>query len=228
MNLDLELEGLFLEAPSRVSLVPAVRTVEIVASPKDPSKGFIVVQVQGLLSEDRIALGRQLQSAINVFHSVNNAKLRRAKDINPDGSVDAIGQAFAAAQTDAEAGKWATKATANLLKAAREICAVGVVGWEAGQLRYKGADLIYSQEEQLIQQRPRFGLASLPLKWLEAGGFSVALALAVLAVSDSEEVNTKEQQWGQKEVPKEGHPLDAAGHVESPQILISIQGSPLR
>lgn len=215
VDLELDLEGLFAEPTSRVSKVPEVREVEVVRSAKDPALGFIVVLVQGLLSEDRIALGRQYDAALRVYTAVQEAQARRAKELNPDGLM--IGDAFAEAKSQTEASPWHAKAIQNLLKACAEICAVGVVGWAPGQLRYRGQELVYSQEEQLILSRPRMGLNKQALRWLEAGWFSFRLAASILAVSDARPTLTKEQQWGKEETPAKAAPLGVAGLAGSPQ-----------
>lgn len=216
IDLDRELEPLFEEKSSRVSRTPEVRDVELVADRKDPSKGFITIRVQGLLSEDRIALGRALDVALSTWRSVHAAIARREEQLNPDGKTDLFGQAYAEGQSKAEGDLWLGKATQNTLKVAREICALGVVGWKPGQLRHRGQSIDFAQEEQLILSRPRQGLSTLALSWLETGTFSIELARQILRVSDAEDVSTKEQQWGKKEAPKTDNPLADAGPVESP------------
>ena len=217
IDLELDLETLFSEPPSRVSDVPEVREVEVVRDAKDPKKGFVVVRVQGLSNGDRLALGRQYDQALRVFQGVQEARANRAAQLNPDGPVDPVGVAYAMQKSSVEAEQWSVKAVQALLKACVDICALGVVGWEAGQLRYKGANVDPAQESRLILGRPRQGLCTKALQWLEAGGFSFRLAAAVFAVSDARPVLTKEQQWGKEETPRKADPLDAAGLVESPQ-----------
>lgn len=209
-DLDLDLDALFASRPSRVSKEPEVREVQVVTDRKDPSKGFISLRVQGLSSEDREGLGRAFEQACSVYRQVEAAKEKKAGELNPE--AEEIGSVFASGMASASAEKWIVKATEQVLAAARDIVALGVVGWDEGQLRYKGQPLQFSQEKLIIAKRQRLGLSTMALRWLQAGGFLLRLASQILAVSDAEDTPSVEEQWGLKkeEVAAEPLPLDEA------------------
>jgi hypothetical protein len=210
VDLELNLDDIFEPRISRVSKEPEVREVQIVTDRSDPAKGYISLRVQGLSSEDRESLGRAFEHACAVYRKVEAAKEAKAGELNPE--AEDIGSAFASGMAAASAEKWILKATEQILAAARDIAALGVVGWDEGQLRYQGKPLQYTQEKLLIQKRQRLGLATTPLRWLQAGGFLLRLASQILAVSDAEDTPSVDEQWGSKkeEVAAEPAPLDVA------------------
>lgn len=213
MDLDLELTPLFEEAPSRVSIAPPQVEIECVRDSSDPTKGAISLTVRGFGEEDGRLLRRAYANAYRLLGAVHEARERRERELTP--AADPIGAEVARVQAQAEAAPYLERASLALLKSCRDICALGVVGWPAGQLKHRGEALVYTTEEREVLGKRRHALALTPLLWLELGGFTVQLAALILVASKGERVPTKEEQWGRSET-RASAPFSEAGAPPTP------------
>ncbi len=222
IDLDTELSLLFEETPSRVSTLPQKGTLEIVRDRANVAAGYIVLEVRGFLDEDDKPLRRAFLAALDAHAAVAKVEARRREELNPLGKADPAGEAFAAALVKTELGEWKNKAVLRLHVAAQHICFLGVVGYAAGQLKHRGEDIPYATEEREVLGKKRTGLATKPLAWLEAAGFTLRLAIQLLSFSAGIPLPTKEEQWTkeaqEKPEAEERAKKEAAGHAESPQV----------
>ena len=198
------------DTPQRVvSRIPPTDDVTVKAlGAKDPTTGEfsllgeVTLTVRGFSGEDHEALRRPLDQAWEAWRVVHAAIESQKAEINPMGQADAIGEKVASELVHGRLGKWAERANREVVTASRVICFLGVVGWQAGQLRHKGQDVPYSTEDRIILGKTRQGLSTLPLGLLESAGCTLTLAREILRVSDG--------RPAPKEATKEADPLALA------------------
>lgn len=215
VDLDLELAPLFEERQSRVSKDPPTATIEVVRNQTDPSKGYITLEVRGFVSEDDRRLRKALSGAFTAYYAVQGAEARRIQELNPAGDTDPSGAAFAKEIARAESEDWSERASLCLIKAARDICFLGVIGYELGQLRNNGRPIPYTKEDREVFGQKRTGLSMEALIWLERGEFLIRTALQILLVSEGKAPRTKEEQWPKEAAPNSAPPLEAKAPVGS-------------
>lgn len=210
VDLEIELRPLLEEQDTKVSARPPQCAVEVVRDRSNPSLGYITLEVRGFVADDARRLRRSFSGALNAYTAVLATEERKVSELNP--GADPNGEDFARILAASEIADWKERASLCLLKATRDICFLGVVGYEPGQLRLYGQPLPYATEEREVLGSKRTGLSMQALLWLEKGGFGFALATQILRVSEGKPALTKEEQWAKpKEVAqKSANPFEEA------------------